>query len=871
LYIYPSSVSSSGSVFASTTGWPSSCSGRAFSIRQTGTNNARCAGTTYCSGTLGSSGSGSCSFTAPSTSGTYELEACVDKNQNGRVTDFSEQSLPANLQVSGTSATSGARITTDKTTYVYNDYIKYQFSGFTPGDSVHIEVLGIGTNVGPQNYVTASSSGSGSGQMLLGTNIPSFSGSVTVRATDQHSKTASTTVTLNLGTGTSGTTCSNNADCAQACSSSCPANTYGCCSGCNLGQCVSGHCSCIQATAYCSSNPPRQVGSPCISGSTTSNNVRLDKITVSWLDINGNPRQTWDVYNNGATGQTPTIPTWSSGNDFTAGNMRINYDFTNTGSSPLSLSVSTQTHGKTTGQNGGTISTSSQSIGAGVQAHQAHWIRMWSESITEDNNILISGSANGPSFSFDVNNGIPSSSGTDPCDTAGQCWPDTSCNDPNNIQGFCVPRNFYDNHRSWFQELNSPYSCGSNFCLVANANDNGCWNTRGFCYSYDRNSLTGCRGSLTLTDECQSRGGNICSQTAGRNAAIVDPSTAYGPVWCQGTGQTTSSSSSGTSSSSTPPTTSSSTPPTTSSSTQPPTSTSSTTTTPVTIQPLPLSCSLCSANSPCYCSISSSSCNNGFWSVQNLFGTPLPQINITTIPPYIVYYFPNETGTVNATANCFDIFPNNRSNSTLVTVLNPFLSCPQTCTANAQCTCTLNNCNSGLFLAVFNNSAISIQPFATNPYSAAFIPTQTGNVTAIATCDSPLLPSAKASIQVVSGTTTTSTSTTPTSVVPGSFTHSNFVCTQLESKWICTITFNNQLGQQAFLFFDVTQTTGKLIQSSKPIPMTPGSGVSQSAVFDCVTIQEQGSYLVSFKVYQTETRNTLVDWSHSSEVQRMRC
>jgi hypothetical protein len=57
--------------------------------------------------------------------------------------------------------------------------------------------------------------------------------------------------------------CVNHAQCSQACSSLCPADVYGCCFGCMLGQCQGGQCKCVDATTYCSSSPPYQVGSEC--------------------------------------------------------------------------------------------------------------------------------------------------------------------------------------------------------------------------------------------------------------------------------------------------------------------------------------------------------------------------------------------------------------------------------------------------------------------------------------------------------------------------------------------------------------------------------------------------------------------------------
>jgi hypothetical protein len=57
--------------------------------------------------------------------------------------------------------------------------------------------------------------------------------------------------------------CVNHDECSQICSSLCPADVYGCCFGCKLGQCQSGKCKCVDAYAYCSSSPPYQKGSEC--------------------------------------------------------------------------------------------------------------------------------------------------------------------------------------------------------------------------------------------------------------------------------------------------------------------------------------------------------------------------------------------------------------------------------------------------------------------------------------------------------------------------------------------------------------------------------------------------------------------------------
>jgi hypothetical protein len=461
--------------------------------------------------------------------------------------------------------------------------------------------------------------------------------------------------------------------------------------------------------------------------------------------------------------------------------------------------------------------------------------------------------------------------GTDPCTQAGVCWGSNNtavaCSSNSNPIGFCIPTSLYNQHpQDWFITVpQGNYRCGPNFCLIANANDDGCWGTRGFCYwSVDvgtgtDQSTTGCFGSTTAAEtECMNRGGNLCSGTMGSNVVKIDPATAYGSVICQSVaGGATTTTTTGTGGGGGGTTTTTAGGGTT-------TTTVSTTTTTSTVQQLIITCPTCFANTACSCSIPSNSCGSGEWIAQNLNNNPLPTINITTIPPYTVYFFPNQTGTVNVTAHCFDV-TNPRSNSTTVTVQNPVLVCPASCAPSSSCTCTVNNCNSGLFLATSSasNAVIAVQPFSTNPYSATFTAPQTGVVNVVATCDNPLLPSAKAIIQIGGTSTTTSTS-----VVPGAFTHSNFRCLQVGNKWTCTISYNNQVGQAASLvYFLFSQNAYK---NSKSVTISSGSGVSSPVVFDC-GVEGSGTYSVSLKVYLSDLRINPIDWSLSTETQTVSC
>lgn len=258
----------------------------------------------------------------------------------------------------------------------------------------------------------------------------------------------------------------------------------------------------------------------------------INSITVYLLDSNCNPVQTWVVYSNGLTGLVPNIPVWTGSNNC-AGNMRIDYDYTNTGSSSSWYYIATQVHGINTNNNGDTIYTPEQQVSANAVGHHAHWIKMWAENITERNWLYMSTSQCTPGFGcgtsvqevdFTVLNPSTATSGQNPCTQPGVCWgsngaiPNCISTQQNAVIGFCVPASMQNSHPDWFITVPSGnYRCGPDFCLIANANDNGCWNTRGFCYSFDQTgtSKTGCTPDCTvsgssvtcnLAQECQNRG-----------------------------------------------------------------------------------------------------------------------------------------------------------------------------------------------------------------------------------------------------------------------------------------------------------------------------------------------------------------------------
>jgi len=109
------------------------------------------------------------------------------------------------------------------------------------------------------------------------------------RSNKSNSETTTTTTTqtpvlvIHEGSGGSGTLlnipnnnitttgCTNHAQCSQACTNACPYGVYGCCSGCNIGQCdlSTGQCYCSSSAYYCGTNASIQVGQQCIYTTTT--------------------------------------------------------------------------------------------------------------------------------------------------------------------------------------------------------------------------------------------------------------------------------------------------------------------------------------------------------------------------------------------------------------------------------------------------------------------------------------------------------------------------------------------------------------------------------------------------------------------------
>jgi len=119
-------------------------------------------------------------------------------------------------------------------------------------------------------------------------------------------------------------------------------------------------------------------------------------------------------------------------------------------------------------------------------------------------------------------------------------------------------------------------------------------------------------------------------------------------------------------------------------------------------------------------------------------------------------------------------------------------------------------------------------------------------------------------------TTTTSgtTSTTTTTSTGGNFTGSDFACRSRTGGYNCTLSYNNNLGENAIIVFIVSDSQGNTIFS---VGYTTGSGSGLAQVnYFCINA---GNYYMSWEAYRTsdlELANP-VAFSNPSQKQLMAC
>ncbi len=108
----------------------------------------------------------------------------------------------------------------------------------------------------------------------------------------------------------------------------------------------------------------------------------------------------------------------------------------------------------------------------------------------------------------------------EPCNTAGTyCYDDEEV-----INGYCVSESYYDSHTNWFKDLTGDYSCGNDYCCIACDIDNCCWGLRGYCYSFDTESPTGC---YSQSDGSVNGYSYKCGEMDGEELKCVEDTTGY--------------------------------------------------------------------------------------------------------------------------------------------------------------------------------------------------------------------------------------------------------------------------------------------------------------------------------------------------------
>ena len=120
-------------------------------------------------------------------------------------------------------------------------------------------------------------------------------------------------------------------------------------------------------------------------------------------------------------------------------------------------------------------------------------------------------------------------------------------------------------------------------------------------------------------------------------------------------------------------------------------------------------------------------------------------------------------------------------------------------------------------------------------------------------------------------TTTTSgtTSTTTTTATGGSFTASGFSCSARNERYNCTLTYDNELGENAVIVFGASDSSGNPIYDI-PYTVPTGSATVTNINYFC---RNGGTYYMSYEVYRLSDTNLehVVAFSSPSQRQLIAC
>ncbi len=121
----------------------------------------------------------------------------------------------------------------------------------------------------------------------------------------------------------------------------------------------------------------------------------------------------------------------------------------------------------------------------------------------------------------------------DPCSVGGDY-----CFYNGDVSGYCVNKGYYNSHPDWFKSLTGNYSCGTYYCCIACSKNDCCWGLRGYCYSFDTSSATGCYGSYEVNEneygyKCGEMSGERCEyETSGYYLIDSQGEPPYGSLKC---------------------------------------------------------------------------------------------------------------------------------------------------------------------------------------------------------------------------------------------------------------------------------------------------------------------------------------------------
>ncbi|MEM5853193.1 MAG: hypothetical protein QW228_02330 [Candidatus Aenigmatarchaeota archaeon] len=395
----------------------------------------------------------------------------------------------------------------------------------------------------------------------------------------------------------------------------------------------------------------------------------------------------------------------------------------------------------------------------------------------------------------------------DPCDNSGT-WKKASiyCYEGDvreeNKRGFCLDKSVAEQR----SDLEIVRYGAQQHCVKCKANS-CCFDLRSFCFEYNATEPTGCSYPGSVTSRCGDEGGNVCSHPSqvGENCVIKENKDKLGLWYCYACPSAKK-----------------------------------------------IECEECYARSECKCELKTT-CDNGFWILQNQQGKPLDSMVNSPIPPYQIDFEPNSSGKILITAICFK----NTQPQTfqhILEVKEPFLECDEDCRTREPCECRVNGCEDGWFSAVLGTTLLKWkEKINKTRFKTSFISEKPGVVEVTVQCISPQTYEEK---QVVVG------GTIPTR----KFQAFNFRAEKQDNTIKIKLDYSNNLAEDVVIVFTLSKE-GKTI--NKKYTAMIGDGTA-SLSLDCTDIG-RGTYSVTWKAFKSSDVVNPIAWSKPGEMVSVTC